>query len=156
MGEIVKLPKFGLTMEEASISEWSVEEGESISKGQVLAIIESEKVEMELPSPASGIVAKHLVAKGATVAVGEDVAIIAADQAELSNLSDDCGGTMPVVTVQMWEGRTPEQKRRLMQALTQAMVEHAGARPEALHIVLHEIPKENWGSVSTLGQAGRT
>jgi 4-oxalocrotonate tautomerase len=63
---------------------------------------------------------------------------------------------MPVVTVQMWEGRTPEQKRRLMQALTQAMVEHAGARPEALHIVLHEIPKENWGSVSTLGQAGRT
>jgi pyruvate dehydrogenase E2 component (dihydrolipoamide acetyltransferase) len=89
MGEIVKLPKFGLTMEEASISEWSVEEGESISKGQVLAIIESEKVEMELPSPASGIVAKHLVAKGATVAVGEDVAIIAADQAELSNISDD-------------------------------------------------------------------
>jgi pyruvate dehydrogenase E2 component (dihydrolipoamide acetyltransferase) len=89
MGEIVKLPKFGLTMEEASISEWSVEEGESISKGQVLAIIESEKVEMELPSPASGIVAKHLVAKGGIVAVGEDVAIIAADEEELSNLSDD-------------------------------------------------------------------
>ena len=89
MSEIVKLPKFGLTMEEASISEWSVDVGEEISKGQVLAIIESEKVEMELPSPASGIVAKHLVAKGATVAVGEDVAIIAADKEELSNLNDD-------------------------------------------------------------------
>ncbi len=89
MGEIVKLPKFGLTMEEASISEWSVDVGESISKGQVLAIIESEKVEMELPSPASGIVAKHLVATGTTVAVGEDVAIIAADKEELSNLSDE-------------------------------------------------------------------
>jgi 4-oxalocrotonate tautomerase len=59
---------------------------------------------------------------------------------------------MPVVTVQMWEGRTPEQKRKLMHALTHAMVEHAGARPEALHIVLQEIPKENWGSASTLGQ----
>ena len=62
---------------------------------------------------------------------------------------------MPVVTVQMWEGRTPEQKRKLMHALTQAMVEHAGARPEALHIVLQEIPKENWGSLSTLDQVER-
>lgn len=58
---------------------------------------------------------------------------------------------MPVVTVQMWEGRTSEQKRKLMRALTEAMVEHAGARPEALHIILQEIPKENWGSASTLG-----
>ncbi len=62
---------------------------------------------------------------------------------------------MPVVTVQLWEGRTQEQKRKLMQALTHAMVEHAGARPEALHIVLQEIPRENWGSVSTLGQGDR-
>lgn len=63
---------------------------------------------------------------------------------------------MPVVTVQMWEGRTSEQKRNLMRALTEAMVEHAGARREGLHIVLQEIPKENWGSVSTLGKADRT
>jgi glutaconyl-CoA/methylmalonyl-CoA decarboxylase subunit gamma len=89
MAEIVKLPKFGLTMEEASVSEWSVDVGEKISKGQVLAIIESEKVEMELPSPASGIVAKHIVAKGATVAVGDDVAIIAADEEEMSSLSEE-------------------------------------------------------------------
>ncbi|MDQ3767171.1 MAG: biotin/lipoyl-binding protein [Actinomycetota bacterium] len=89
MAEVVKLPKFGLTMEEASVSEWSVDVGEEVAKGQVLAIIESEKVEMELPSPASGIVAEHLVAKGATVAVGEDVAIIAADKEELSNLSKE-------------------------------------------------------------------
>lgn len=89
MAEVVKLPKFGLTMEEASVSEWSVDVGQEISKGQILAIIESEKVEMELPSPASGIVAKHLVAPGATVAVGEDVAIIAADREELSELSNE-------------------------------------------------------------------
>lgn len=62
---------------------------------------------------------------------------------------------MPVVTVQMWEGRSSEQKRRLMRALTDAMVEHAGARPEALHIVIQEIPKENWGSASTLGDGRR-
>ena len=32
---------------------------------------------------------------------------------------------MPVVTVQMWTGRTPAQKRALVRAITDAMVEHA-------------------------------
>jgi pyruvate dehydrogenase E2 component (dihydrolipoyllysine-residue acetyltransferase) len=83
MAEIVKLPKFGLTMEEALISEWKVGVGDRIEKGDVLATIESEKVEMELPSPASGVVAKYLVETGETVAVGTEVAVIAADEAEL-------------------------------------------------------------------------
>jgi 4-oxalocrotonate tautomerase len=52
---------------------------------------------------------------------------------------------MPVVTVELLEGRTPEQKRRLVRAITDAMVEHAGARPDALHVILHEVARENWG-----------
>jgi 4-oxalocrotonate tautomerase len=58
---------------------------------------------------------------------------------------------MPVVTVQLWEGRTVEQKRALVKAITQAMVEHAGAKPDALHVVLQEIPPENWGRAGVLG-----
>jgi 4-oxalocrotonate tautomerase len=58
---------------------------------------------------------------------------------------------MPVVTVQLWEGRTLEQKRALVRAITEAMVEHAGARPEALHVVLQEIPRENWAKGGVLG-----
>ncbi len=58
---------------------------------------------------------------------------------------------MPVVTVQMFEGRTLEQKRKLVKAITDAMVEHAGARPDGLHVVLQEIPPENWGRAGVLG-----
>lgn len=58
---------------------------------------------------------------------------------------------MPVVTVQLWAGRSLEQKRRLVAAITEAMVEHAGANPDALHVVLQEIPKENWGRAGMLG-----
>ena len=36
---------------------------------------------------------------------------------------------MPVVTVQMWTGRTPQQKKALVRAITDAMVTHAGAKP---------------------------
>ncbi len=58
---------------------------------------------------------------------------------------------MPVVTVQLWEGRTVEQKRALVKAITDAMVEHAGAKPEGLHVILQEIPRENWGRAGVLG-----
>lgn len=58
---------------------------------------------------------------------------------------------MPVVTVQLFEGRTLEQKRRLVKAITDALVEHADARPDALHVVLQEIPKDNWGRAGVLG-----
>lgn len=58
---------------------------------------------------------------------------------------------MPVVTVEMWEGRTIEQKRRLVKAITEAMVEHADARPDALHVIIHDVPRESWGLAGVLG-----
>ena len=58
---------------------------------------------------------------------------------------------MPVVTIELWEGRTVDQKRKLVRAVTDAMVEHAGARPDALHVIIHEVPKENWGLAGVLG-----
>ena len=58
---------------------------------------------------------------------------------------------MPVVTIQLWEGRSTEQKRRLVKAITDAMVEHADANPDGLHVVIQEIPLENWGRAGVLG-----
>lgn len=58
---------------------------------------------------------------------------------------------MPVVTVQMWPGRTVEQKRKLCRAITDAMVEHADARPDALHVIIHEVALDNWARAGVLG-----
>jgi len=44
----------------------------------------------------------------------------------------------------MWEGRTPEQKERLIKGITRAF-EEIGAKTEYLHIVIHDVPKSNWG-----------
>ena len=51
---------------------------------------------------------------------------------------------MPVVIVEMWEGRTTEQKEKLIKGITKAF-EEIGTKPESLHIVLHDVPKTNWG-----------
>ena len=53
---------------------------------------------------------------------------------------------MPVVTVEMWEGRTPEQKEKLIKAVTRAFEESIGTKPESLHIIIHDVPKTNWGT----------
>jgi glutaconyl-CoA/methylmalonyl-CoA decarboxylase subunit gamma len=76
MAETVTLPKFGLTMEEATVNEWLVAIGERVEQGQMLALLESEKVNLELPSPVSGIVAEYLVQIGETVSVGSPLAVI--------------------------------------------------------------------------------
>jgi 4-oxalocrotonate tautomerase len=58
---------------------------------------------------------------------------------------------MPVVTVQMWTGRSTTQKRALVHAITDAMVQHAGAKPDNLHVILQEVPKENWALAGVMG-----
>lgn len=58
---------------------------------------------------------------------------------------------MPVVTVEMYEGRTREQKQALVEGITDAMVDHADAPRESLDVIIHDVPKENWGRNGLLG-----
>ena len=57
---------------------------------------------------------------------------------------------MPLIQVTMLEGRTADQKRRLAQRLTDAMVEEAGARREAIVVAFHEVSKESYASGGVL------
>lgn len=80
------MPKWGLTMEEGTIAEWMIGEGEEIARGDIIATVETEKTNVDLPSPFSGIVARLLVADGDTVEAGAPLAIIAADADEADRI----------------------------------------------------------------------
>ena len=56
---------------------------------------------------------------------------------------------MPVVTVEMWEGRTVEQKKQLVEGITDTFT-RIGVPKEALHIIIQDIPKHNWGHAGRL------
>jgi len=58
---------------------------------------------------------------------------------------------MPVVTVQLWKGRTVEQKRKLTRAITEAMVQHADAKADGLDVIIQEYELENWARAGVLG-----
>jgi len=72
----VLLPKWGVTMQEATIDEWLVSEGQQVEAGQSLVRIETDKVDTEVASPASGVLRSIRVAEGDVAPVGAVLAII--------------------------------------------------------------------------------
>ena len=52
---------------------------------------------------------------------------------------------MPVVIVEMWEGRTIEQKRQLAEGITSTFAK-IGTNPETAHIIMNDVPKHNWAN----------
>lgn len=71
------IPKLGLTMKEGTVAAWHVESGATVSVGQPVFDVETEKVTNECAAETSGILRRQVAAKGATLPVGALVAVIA-------------------------------------------------------------------------------
>lgn len=56
---------------------------------------------------------------------------------------------MPVVTVEMYEGRTVEQKKQLVAGIT-SVITKLGIPPEAVLVIIKDNPKHNWGIAGRL------
>ncbi len=52
---------------------------------------------------------------------------------------------MPVVIIKAIEGATLEQKETLIEKITEVMRDVLGKNPETTHVILEEVPPENWG-----------
>jgi 4-oxalocrotonate tautomerase len=52
---------------------------------------------------------------------------------------------MPNITIQWFAGRTPQQKREITAAITEAMVKIGKTTADQVHIVFQDIEKSNWG-----------
>jgi 4-oxalocrotonate tautomerase len=51
---------------------------------------------------------------------------------------------VPIVEVSLFAGRTAEQKLRTARAISDALVEHAGATPESVHVIFHDVAPADW------------
>lgn len=76
MGIEFKLPNLGEGVSSADIAEILVKEGDTISAGQIVMELETDKAVVELPCPHAGVVGRILVKEGATVTVGQPVLVI--------------------------------------------------------------------------------
>jgi 4-oxalocrotonate tautomerase len=50
---------------------------------------------------------------------------------------------VPIIHVNMYEGRTLDQKRKLVTNMTEAVVKSLDVKPDAVRIILHELPRQN-------------
>lgn len=72
----ILMPKLGLTMTEGKIVEWRKHEGDSVTAGEIIFVLETEKVTYEVEAPEDGVVGRILAGQEETVPVGAVVAYL--------------------------------------------------------------------------------
>ena len=88
----VTMPKLGLTMETGKITEWKKNEGEQVKKGEILLVVETEKITYEVEAPGDGMLHIVVPVEG-EVPVAALIGYLAADKAEYDKVA--AGGGAP-------------------------------------------------------------
>jgi pyruvate dehydrogenase E2 component (dihydrolipoamide acetyltransferase) len=76
MAQIVNMPKLGFDMAEGTLIRWVINEGDHVSKGAVLAEIETDKATVEVESTYDGVLLRQLVPQGTAVPINDPIAVI--------------------------------------------------------------------------------
>src|SRR5881296_2142085 len=79
----VVMPQMGVSVSEGTVTKWLKQEGEQVEADESLLEISTDKVDTEVPSPASGTLTQILVQEGETVDVGTKLAVIGGDGASV-------------------------------------------------------------------------
>src|SRR5688500_1783884 len=118
MATPIKMPALSPTMEEGTLARWLVKEGDTVSAGDIMAEIETDKATMEFEAVDEGTLAKIEVAEGTEgVKVGTVIAMLAgegedASAASAPALQDESKGTAITGTPEPTEvGEEPEPAR---------------------------------------------
>jgi len=72
----VKVPQLSESVAEATLLQWKKKPGEAVAQDEILIEIETDKVVLEVPAPAAGVIAEQVVASGGTVVSDQLIARI--------------------------------------------------------------------------------
>ncbi len=78
----IPMPKMGESITEGSVIAWHKKEGDAVEQDETLLEIGTDKVDTDVPAPATGVVAKILTPEGETVPVGHVIALIQTEAEE--------------------------------------------------------------------------
>ena len=113
MAEKVPMTALSPTMEEGTITGWSAKEGDTISAGDVLCEVETDKASMEYEATQEGVLLKIVVGEGGNARVGQTIAILGEKGEDISSVesevaSEDTGGSAPAESEAPAEAASPE------------------------------------------------
>lgn len=105
----IRVPEFGESIIEGTISKWLKQEGDAVSAGDAVVEIETEKVNVEVMAEQSGVLQKIARQAGETVSVGEVIALISAQGASTAK-PETIGNQPSLATTATTQGSQQEQK----------------------------------------------
>ena len=76
MAELITMPKLGFDMAEGKLGEWLKKAGDTVTQGETILLVETDKASVEVPAFRSGVLLKILVAAGESVPIGTPIAAI--------------------------------------------------------------------------------
>lgn len=85
MASDIFLPKTGVYIDDVTLLEWTVDEGAYVNEGDIVLIMETDKVEADVPAEASGWV-HQIIEADTTLPIGSVVGLIAETEEEYANL----------------------------------------------------------------------
>src|SRR6516164_6481794 len=74
---VIQMPKLGHAMTEGTVLQWHKRAGDQVTRGELVLTVETDKAEVEVEAPASGVLARLSAAQGEVVQVGGELAVIA-------------------------------------------------------------------------------
>ena len=153
----VKLPGLGESISEGTIVRWLKQPGDAVKRDEDLVLVSTDKIETEIPAPMAGVLVAHRVEEGATVAVGDVIALL-----EPGELPRETTGSDEVATA-------PGAKRPAAPALSSASASapavvpsNGGGVPDGYKLfvspVVRRLARENdvdLGQITGSGRGGR-
>ena len=109
MATTIVMPKMGYDMREGTVVRWYKQEGEEVSRGEVIADIETDKATVEFEAYTGGVLHQLVAQEGIPVAVGDAIAVIA-EPGEALDAAPPQGADAAVETVAV-----AEPERRILQ-----------------------------------------
>src|SRR6476660_9365993 len=85
MPVLVKMPKWGLMMKAGTVTEWLRAEGDAVSAGEPLFVVETDKAVNDVEAPGDGVLRRIVAGEGTEVAVRGAVGVIAVAGESLSD-----------------------------------------------------------------------
>ncbi len=154
----LKMPKMGESITEGTIINWLISEGDSFDEGDIILEVATDKVDNEVPAPASGILIKTLFQAKDVVPVGEVIAVLEVSE-EVKSSNKAKASSRAVDTSQKKE-KAPKRPKPVQQASASTSFSTSNSNTFFSPLVLeiakeHHISFEELARIPATGHEGR-
>jgi len=112
----VMVPSLGESVSEATVSTWFKKEGDAVAQDEMLCELETDKVSVEVPSPAAGVLAKITAPEGTTVGASAQLAVIAGGASAAATPAATAAAAAPAASATRDVEDAPAAKKAMAEA----------------------------------------